>query len=234
MSYTQRIIASAAFGLLASPALALTVNPTFTDLGEVFPVHPTEGSTVYRADLTGLGLTEIAAITLTDSNSGLGGSPNAYSGFDLDAFVLSTDDDYTNTGAYITATSFSFTAGSLRPDPTNDPLFVSNTTGALNGSTAGGDVDEVFATLNAVDAFHFGAGSITLGDGGSIVANFNPKISVGASLYLFVAEVGTGAGESAVGAIEVSDNPPAVPLPASGLFLLAGIGALAAARRKKS
>ena len=230
MTYTKRIIAAAAFGLLASPAMALTVTPTFVDLGE--ETITAEGTTVYRADLTGLGLAEIAAITLTDSNSGSGGSPDAFSGFDLDAMFLSTSTDHTNAAAKIFATSFSFTAGTLRDDPTNNPLFDSDTTGALQGSIDDSTVDEAFATLGMIDAIHFGTGSITLGDGGSIVAHFAPAVVVGSPLYLFIGEVGTGAGEAAVGAIEITDTP-VIPLPASGLLLLAGMGGLAAMRRFK-
>ena len=45
---------------------------------------------VFRADLSGLGLTDIASIGIADNSGGLGGSPGKFSGFDLDAIVLST------------------------------------------------------------------------------------------------------------------------------------------------
>lgn len=49
-----------------------------------------QGTTVFRADLSGLGLNEIVSLTLSDSNSGRGGSSGAFSGFDLDAIKIST------------------------------------------------------------------------------------------------------------------------------------------------
>lgn len=44
---------------------------------------------VYRADLSGVG-GSILSITINDNSAGLGGSPGQFSGFDLDAIILST------------------------------------------------------------------------------------------------------------------------------------------------
>ena len=49
----------------------------------------TGGSTAAMI-LTGLGLTTIQSISITDSNSGVGGAGGQFSGFDLDAIRLAT------------------------------------------------------------------------------------------------------------------------------------------------
>lgn len=214
------VVATLVF-MSASASYAATVSPIFTDEG--YNSSTATGTRLYRAELTGLGLSEIAAIKINDSNSGSGGSPGAYSGFDLDGDASTLSDQ-------IYASSFLFSAGDLRPGGLS-----SNTAGPTNGSASGTSVDEAFATLNAVDALWFGPGSLTLGDGGSLTALFSPEVSIGASLYLFVGEVSGDPGETVTGLIEVLDIPPtsAVPLPASLLFLLTGLGALALRRSRR-
>ncbi len=57
----------ALFALLsAGSAHALTVSPTFVDQG--LNTTTAQSTRLYRADLVGLGLSEIAAVTITDSN----------------------------------------------------------------------------------------------------------------------------------------------------------------------
>lgn len=221
------VVATLVF-MSASASYAATVSPIFTDEG--YNSSTATGTRLYRAELTGLGLSEIAAIKINDSNSGSGGSPGAYSGFDLDAIFLDLDGDASTLSDQIYASSFLFSAGDLRPGGLS-----SNTAGPTNGSASGTSVDEAFATLNAVDALWFGPGSLTLGDGGSLTALFSPEVSIGASLYLFVGEVSGDPGETVTGLIEVLDIPPtsAVPIPASLLFLLTGLGALGLRRSRR-
>lgn len=210
-----------------SSPFAATVSPIFTDEG--YNSSTATGTRLYRADLTGLGLDDVAAITINDSNSGYGGSSGAYSGFDLDAIFLDRDGDAETTGDQVHASSYLFSAGTLRPG--GRP---SNTDGPTNGSASTTSVDEAFATLDAIDAIWFGQGSLTLGDGGSLTALFSPEVAIGASLHLFVGEVSGDPGETVSGLIEVADVPPtpAVPLPAPALLLLTGLGGLAIARRR--
>lgn len=221
---------TAALALAGAPAFAATFSPVFTQVAT--DTATAQSSAVFRADLTGFPtLTEIGSITVTDT-SGTSGSPGAFSGFDIDALFIDLDGNYLTAGDQIYASSFIFNAGSIRP--TSDPTFASQTTGALNGSNADGTVNEAFATLNLIDAVFFNQGSISLGDGGSLTANFNPTVAVGASLFIVASEVGAN-GELLTGAIEVSDQPVnVVPLPAGLPLLLAGLGAvgLLSKRRK--
>jgi len=225
--------AFATFALLSFSTVvnAETFTPTFSYVGAV-TTGPGEQSGVYQADLSVFPtLDEIAAITITDDNSGTSGSAGAYSGFDLDALFIDLDGDYNTVFDQTYASSFLFTPGTIRPGTA--PL--SGTSGPLNGMNADGTVNEAYATLNLIDADYFGPGSISLGDGGSLTALFDPAVTVGSSLFLIAAEVGDN-GEGLNASITVSEEAPnPVPLPAavwlfgSALMGVAGVGY----RRKK-
>ena len=211
----------------AASAQALILTPTFTTVA--VDTTTAESTTVLRADLAGLGISQISYITVNDSNSGTGGSPGAYSGFDLDALFLDLDGDYLTLGDQIYASSFDFTAGSIR----SGSAPASNTSGALNGSIDDSTVDEAFATLNTIDAIFFGTGSISLGDGGSLTANFDPAVAITGSLFVIAGEVGTGVGEAITGLIEISDTPNRVPEPSILALMVAGLAGLGFTRRRK-
>lgn len=72
-------------GLLASSSYADTATVTFTQLPGTTAVL----TGVYAANLSNLGLSTIESITIQDNSGGLGGSPGQFSGFDLDAIILS-------------------------------------------------------------------------------------------------------------------------------------------------
>lgn len=225
---TRAVAGTIGLLVFASSSHALVITPTFTTV-EV-NTSPAQSTTVLRADLAGLGLSQVSYITINDSNSGTGGSAGAYSGFDVDALFLDLDGDYNTQGDQIYASAFAFTAGAIRAGSAP----ASNTAGALNGSIDNSTVDEAFATLNSVDASYFGPGSISLGDGGSLTAFFDPAIAINSSLFVITGEVGTQVGESITGLIEVSDTPSSVPEPASLALLGLGLAGFGFSRRKKA
>lgn len=214
--------------LSATSVSAETVNVSFSRLSGLSGVN---GTAIFVADLSALSISEIQSITLIDSNSRVGGSSGAYSGFDLDAIKLSNTLATTAAGASaatgLNVFNFSpsatlFTPGTQRP--TAAPK--------LNGTDASGlNVDASFATLSQFDAIWFGAGSVTLGDGGRISFNLTTPTST-AGLYLYVGEVSGDPGEALAGSLLVS-NQPAVPEPSSLLMLLAGAGVLGGFIRKQ-
>jgi hypothetical protein len=217
-----------------SAASAATVSPVFVDAG-IDTTGTATSTRMYRADLTVLGLTELASVKITDSNSKIGGSSGIYSGFDLDAIFLDVDGLLTTIADRIFAVDFLFSAGTIRPGSFPPP---SPSGGPTNGSSSATSVDEAWATLGDIDGIFFDQGSLTLGDGGTLTAIFDPKVLIGSSMFLFVGEVSGDAGETVTGLIEVSDTPPPIapiPLPASLPLLLSGmIGLGWLARRKGS
>jgi hypothetical protein len=190
---------------------------------------------VYRADLSSAGIGDILSITIQDSNSGIGGSPSQFSGFDLDAVILSNT--YCESAAcaaglvglgvfdYSPAGTI-FNPGTQRPPA--DP--------ALFGTGAGGtQVDDLVATLGLFDGDSSTItpdGFLSMGDGGSLSFNLTSAVAT-AGLYLYLGEVGDN-GEVAAGQITISDRPVDVPEPGTLGLLLAGLGGLIFRRRQVS
>ena len=165
---------------------------TMTNLGE------DEQTTVFRADLSGLGLTQIGSLNITDDNSGVGGGPGTASGFDVDFVFLDLDGNYETSGDRVFGSVFGFNTGSIRP--TTDPYYLptENRPGPTEGSFAANVIDYAIATLDTRDGLSAGVdstGFLTLGDGGSLAVTFSSPVTLTGSEALFLGELTRGTGE---------------------------------------
>jgi hypothetical protein len=189
---------------------------------------------VYNADLSGNG--DILSLTLFDNSSGLGGAAGQFSGFDLDAIVLSytnvTDTSQLATIVPVAVFDFSalgtfFTPGVQRA-PVDLKLFGTDATGTK--------VDNSVATLGAFDANSAltvppALGFISMGDNG--VLSFNLSAAVDSTnLHLYIGEVGDN-GEVAAGRLVVSQDP-VNPVPEPATLTLVGTALLIAARSARN
>ena len=225
--FTSSLAASVAKALTVP--LSLTPGPTVADV-----------TLVFSASLTGLGITQIGSITIMDDGTPVGGSNGIFSGFDLDAIFLDTDGSLATSDDRFFASEFIFSAGTTRP--TVNPLLLPNaahpgpTFGSLNATT----VDLATATLNLLDGAAVAAvdeanGFLSLGDGGSLIANFAPEVPITGSLFLFTGEVG-GQAEEGLGAnIFLSDAPSnRIPEPTTLVLIGLGLGGAYLMRRRNS
>lgn len=218
---------------VAATVIADQIPLTLVSAGTV------DGTSVFKADLTGIAdLTQIGSITIRDDGSPVGGADGIFSGFDLDALFLDVDGNLATSADRYFATDFLFTAGSTRSTSLvsmqPNAAHPGPTFGSLNATT----IDYATATLNSFDAVSIadvnsGYGFLTLGDGGEIVANFNPTVPVGASLYLMSGEVGGQQGEFLDAFVFVSKDPVSTPEPTTLLLLGIGLVSSLALRRSR-
>ncbi len=231
-----RVMTASAIGLLAATALASAAHAvpvTFTKLTGITG-GTIAGTAVYRADLSGVGLTDIESLSITDASGGFGGDVGEFSGFDLDAVVISTVliTDASAVGTLTPAATLDFGATVFSPGTQRAPVDPK-----LFGTDAAGTaLDNLVATLGAFDGESSTAtpdGFLSMGDFGSIGINLVASIPVSSPLYLYIGEVGDN-GEVAGSNIEVSDTPVTVPEPAGLGLLAAGLASiLALARRRR-
>jgi len=228
-------------------ANAASVSLSLTLLGGQTP----QATGVFQANLSGLGLTNLASISLTD-DGGTSGSPGIWSGFDLAGIKLShTDCSGMGMGSANCAAGLAgLNVNGDIFDFVNDVLFTPGTMDATGAPLAGPclagtsgvgcDFDNSIATLGDFDAIFDGVlgtfdGFLSLGRGGNISFNLTSLLALGGStVYLYVGEVGNN-GEKLTGSIEISDiSIPAVPIPAAiWLFGTALIGFVGMSRRRK-
>ncbi|MEO0937743.1 MAG: VPLPA-CTERM sorting domain-containing protein [Pseudomonadota bacterium] len=204
-----RVLALAAAPFAASAASAATI--TISGQALIDAETTVAGEFGYQIDLSALGLKSVSSVTITDSAllSETGGQTT---GFDVDALVIGS-----STSSFTAASSFQFTAGGM-------------TSGTqLKGATAGNaGVDNSVATLGTFDGTTSPLnGFLSLGNGGSLTAFFNPAVAVAGTLFTFASDVGT---DERLAEITISG---AVPLPASGLLMLGGLGAVGFMRRRR-
>ena len=169
------------------------------------------------ADLGGLVLANIGAITLADSNNGLGGGGGAFSGFDLDGTYLETSD-----GTQINPIAFEFNAGAIRgggPGPTFSATVATTIDNAV-ATLSLFDADDGVQELNTINGF------MSLDDSGVLRALFGP-VAITLGLTLFIGEVNLAKGES------VSVHVAETPLPVAVWFFLSALLALAGMRLQR-
>ena len=101
---------------------------------------------VFRADLSTAAIGTLQSITIRDNSSGLGGATGQFSGFDLDAIILSTSscDSARCVAALSPLAAFNYSTGVVfnpgtQRDPADSKLFGTGPTGST--------VDDLVATL---------------------------------------------------------------------------------------
>ncbi len=211
-------------------SLALLPGETFQDTG------------VFKAQLNGLGITELASITITDDPNSAG-SPGIWSGFDLAGIKLSnTDclnaacaDGLAGLSVFDFVNNVLFTSGTLDPtagvlDPTSQCQAGTSGVGcAFDNSIATlGDFDALFDVSTGANS-----GFLSMGRGGEISFDLTSLISLSSDLFLYIGEAGNN-GEALDGSVVISDLP-AVPVPAAvWLFGTALIGLVGFSKRRRA
>jgi hypothetical protein len=217
-----------------SAANAQAAPIVFTPLTGALVGGSPAATAVYKADLSGNGT--ILSLSIADNSAGLGGAAGEFSGFDLDAIILSYDDitDSSQLGTVTPLAVFDFSTGGTfffpgaqRP-PSDPKLFGTDATGS--------QVDNGVARLglfdgNSTTAIPGADGFLSMGDNGVLTFNLTSPLNT-TGLRLYIGEVGDN-GEVAAARVTVSQT--AVPEPGTMTLIGSGLLGLArACRRRRS
>ncbi|PQA88623.1 VPLPA-CTERM sorting domain-containing protein [Hyphococcus luteus] len=226
-----------AVGLVAavfSHGAAQAAPVSFTKLTGVTGDPGAAQTAVFKADLSTAGLASFSALSISDSGVIGGSSPGEFSGFDLDAVIISATNcaSAACVAALTSDVVFNYAASIFTPGtqlaPTDPKLYGTDGTGS--------NVDNATATLGSFDGYSSTItpdGFLSLGVNGSIGFNFMSAIAAASPLYLYIGEVGDN-GELAEGGIQIFEDPISeVPLPAALPLFLMGAGALGFHGRRK-
>ena len=226
-----RITALAAtFCLAMSLGTAQAAPVTFTKLTGLTGGTLAQ-TAVYQADLSGLGFASVQAISILDNSGGLGGATGQFSGFDLDAIILSTTNCATAACVAGLAGIAVFDYPNAMFSPGTQRVIVDP---KLFGTGPGGNtVDNLVATLGLFDAESTtgpGAdGFLSMGDNGMLAFNLTGAVST-AGLFLYIGEVGDN-GEVAAGTIEAFEGR--LPEPSTLVIFGIGLAGLGFMRRRR-
>jgi hypothetical protein len=221
-----------AFGVGA--ANAATVS--FTELTGLTGGSPA-ATGVFRADLSGLSIGDIKSITIQDNSSPAAGAPGQFSGFDLDAVIVSSTliTDASQVASLVRIATLDFAGSALSPGVQTPPVDP-----ALFGTT-GGHVDLAVATLDSFDgnsttAIPGAFGFVSLGVGGKLGINLTSPLAVGPNEFLYIGEVGNN-GEVAASTIDISSTQVGTPEPSTWVMMglgFAGLGLAGWRNRRKT
>jgi hypothetical protein len=229
-------------GLCVAAAMALvSTNASAADVTLAKLTGTTGGNpaqtAVYGADLSSFG-DEITAISIRDNSSKLGGSPGAFSGFDLDGIKLSTT--VCASASCVKGLAglpvFDFTAAgtTFLPGSQRAPAAA-----RLYGTTGSNVLSNSLATLGLFDGnsdINNPFGFLSMGDNGKITFTLNQAVSL-QGLWLYIGEVGDN-GEVAASDITIftggtGGGGGGVPEPSTWLMMIGGIGFAGAAMRRR-
>lgn len=210
----MKFVYALAIAALPSLASAATITINGSDLQNAR--QDIGDGVLYTLDLDALGVLEIDKVTVVSTGNPDSTTGGRRAGFDLDMIGVGE-----SVADAISGSSYDFRAGATGAGVT---LF-----GATAGNAA---VDEAFATLDTIDGTDTPSrdGFISLGKRGELDSIYGRSLILADGEFLFVRGFNANTNPGRLRSITIEGV--VVPLPASGLMLLGGLGLLAVRRRK--